>query len=343
MKSWVGLVVLIAGCKGSTPETPAPQASASTSPSASAAPSASVATIADEAGTEDAAVDDPAVATGNNKAFPPLAKDAAWSVVRWNMTSAEVIAAFKDAGVLASPANDRKTGAERVSVKSNGWDATIYFAAGKPNQIVVIGSNLGKDQAAKAVAKISERGPATTTTERTEQRWKKSGTVTVVVSGDGSMREEYVRDGTPAGGNVGLAKLTWGMAPAAVQSALQAAGYTARITKGGGGVDPCSMPNAPPDCGKKAATPSIAITKGDQEGTASFDDKGLTQVVLSGTSADKGAARTKELEAQLGKPASSETSTKTFRVDTARATGIDLEVKEHEGGSTVLATYRPKS
>jgi len=343
MKTWVGLLVFLAGCKGSTPEAPPPQASASAevpSASASVTPPASAA-VADDAGPEDAAADE--AVTTSNKAFPPLAKDAAWSVVRWNMTSAEVVSAFKDAGVVASPANDRKTGAERVSVKSNGWDATIYFSAGKPNQIVVIGSNVSKDQAAKAVAKIAERGAATTTTERTEHRWKKSGTVTVVVTSDGSMREEYVRDGTPAGGNVGLAKLTWGMAPAAVQTALQAAGYTARITKGGGGVDPCSMPNAPPDCGKKSATPSIAITKGDQEGTASFDDKGLTQVVLSGTSADKGAGRTKDLEAQLGKPASIETATKTYRVDTAHATGIDLEVKEHEGSSTILATYRPKS
>ena len=87
---------------------------------------------------------------------------------------------------------------------------------------------------------------------------------------------------------------------------------------------------------------SVAITKGDQEGRAEFDDKGLSQLSISGTSADKGAARMKDLEATFGKPASTESTTKTVHVDAARATMIELELRDQDGSFTVFETYRPK-
>lgn len=331
---------------------PAPTASASAATAATLAAAVDAGAVAElvdagEDGGEDAAVAATAVAEG--KAFPPLAKGAAWSVVRWDMSREDVEQAFRSAGVAVAPANDKKTGEGRLALKHGAWDATVYFTAKKPSQIVVTGTSLSKDAAAAVGAKMRERGGAPSrTTERDEHRWKKAGagTVTFVAAGgDASWttREEYVRDG--GAGAVGFAQLTWGMAPAAAEQALTAAGWSAHVTKAmNAGLDPCSMPNAPPECAKKAAAQSVVFTKGEQEGTASFGAGGLVQVVVSGPVADKAAAlaRAREIEGALGKAKSVEVSTKTQHEDAAAK--IDLEVREREPEATftVLETYRPK-
>src|SRR5262249_19329698 len=161
---------------------------------------------------------------------------------------------------------------------------------------------------------------------RTEVRWKKAGAgvTTLVVANDGTVREEYVRDN--GAGDVGFAKLTWGMPVVAVVQALNAAGLVARASKDATGLDPRTHPNPPPGCTKRKEPPeTVTIVKGDREGKASFDAKGLTQVEISGPSTDKGAARMAEMEKALGKPASRESSTRTYHADDVAK--IELEVK----------------
>lgn len=133
---------------------------------------------------------------------------AAWSVVRWDMSGADVEAAFDKAGLEAETKNDVKTGAERLAVKHGAWNAMIYFTAKKPGQLVVTGERLAKDAAVAVAAKMKQRaGAPTQTVERTEQRWRKAGAgaTTFVIGSDGTTREEYVRDG--ASGTVNFAKL----------------------------------------------------------------------------------------------------------------------------------------
>src|SRR5579864_4761397 len=69
--------------------------------------------------------------------FPPLAADAAWSVVRWSMSAADVEVALKEAGSVVADATDAKTGTKRLRAKSGPWEATIGFGAKSAEQIVV--------------------------------------------------------------------------------------------------------------------------------------------------------------------------------------------------------------
>jgi hypothetical protein len=239
---------------------------------------------------------------------------------------------------------DPKTGVERVTAKHGSWSGVVYFSGKKPTSIVVTGERLTKDTAAQVTAKMKERGGAPAqTTERHEVRWRKAGagTTTVVVANDGTVREEYVRDG--GSGEVGFAKTKWGMTPADVQAALTATGHGAKITKQSGGIDACSLPNAPPDCEKTKGPPeSVLIAKGDLEGKASFDSKGLTQIEVSAPSSDKGAARLSEMEKALGKPTSRERSTKTQHADDVAKIELEVKEKEPDGTFTVFESSRPK-
>jgi hypothetical protein len=350
MRRGIVIAIVIAGCKGSAPAPP-PTPSASASAAASGivdveagGPVASAegdASVADEAGGDDAGT---AVAGKDGSPMPPLAKGAAWSIVRWDMSRADVEDAFKKAGVNVEGKNDAKTGAERVTVRHGPWSGVVYFSAKKPTNIVVTGERLTKEAASQVGAKMKERGGAPAQTmDRLEVRWRKAGggATTVVVANDGTVREEYVREG--ATGNVGLATLTWGMAPAAAQQALVASGYAARPTKSSGGLDPCTLPNAPPDCDKKKGpAESLVITKGDASGKASFDAKGLTQLELSGSSTDKGVARLAELEKSLGKPTTRERSTKTQHADDVAKIELEVKAREPEGTFTVFENYRPR-
>jgi hypothetical protein len=344
MRGALGLAIVFVACKGNAAAPPpsppvAVDASVADAQVASAEIDASVADGGEEeGGTAVAAVTD----AKDGSPLPPLAKGAAWSVVRWDMSRADIEEAFRKAGVNVEGKSDPKTGVERVTAKHGSWNGVVYFSAKKPTNIVVTGERLTKDAAAQVTAKMKERGGAPTQTmERHEVRWRKSGagTTTVVVGSDGTVREEFVRDG--GSGEVGFAKTKWGMTPAEVVAALTAAGYGAKVTKQTGGIDPCSLPNAPPNCEKTKGPPeSVVITKGDLEGKASFDPKGLTQIEVSGPSSDKGAARLAELEKALGKPTSRERSTKTQHADDVAK--IELEVKEKEDTFTVFETYRPK-
>jgi hypothetical protein len=336
------VVVVVVACKPSaTAPSPASASDADTSADASVS-DAAVGETATDAATEDEGGAAAAADTGSPP--PPLAKGAAWSVVRWDMARADAAAAFEKAGVKAENKNDPKTGAERLSVKYGPWHAVVYFRAKKPDSIVVIGERLSKDAAAAEATKMTQRaGAPSQTTRRLELRWRKkgAGATTFVVANDGGLREEYVRDG--ATGDVAFAKLTWGMTAAAAQQALSAAGYVANVTKPSAvGLDPCSLPNAPPDCVKKAAQPSVAFTKGDTEGTVSFDDKGLSQVVVTSSSTDGGAARKAELTKALGDPTTVESSTKMQYADDVAK--IEVETTEHQPANTfsVIETFRPK-
>lgn len=295
---------------------------------------------------EVAAVNAPA--PGSGQSFPPLAADAGWSVVRWGMSAAEVEAALKGAGVIVTNATDTKTEAKRLRAKSGPWDVTIDFGARSPSQIVVTGANLSKEGAQASVAKTKERAPATKTIDRTERHWKKDAAVaTLVTHADGTtatLREEHVRETAP-GGAIGFASLRWGMSTQEVVGQLTARGYAAHVAKAPTtGLDLCSLPKAPPECAKKTHAETVPFTKGDVEGVASFNQFGLRQIEISGPTVDGGAARAKELESSLGKPASIEASTKTEHVDHARLTSIEIEVTERQpgGGLTVVETYRPK-
>lgn len=319
---------------------------ASASSSATAAEDAAIVatTLPDASDDDDAG--EAAIAHGasdGGKALPPLASGAAWSVVRWDMTAPQIEDAFRVAGVTP------RAGKSSIAVKGGGWDATIFLTANKASQIAVTGSKLSKDAAASVAAKMRERGGAPSrTSERIETRWKRAGggAVTIVGASEGSawtLREEYVKGG--ASGAVGFAELAWGMSAAATAQALTTAGWSAHATKASAaGLDPCSMPNAPPDCAKKAAAQSVVFTKGEAEGTASIGEAGLVQVVVSGPASDKAAAiaRAKAVEGALGKPSSIETSTKTQHEDAVARIELDVRERQPEGTFTVVETYRPK-
>jgi hypothetical protein len=293
------------------------------------------------------AVVDPVAEGGQT--FPPLAADAAWSVVRWTMSAADVELALRDVGVIVADATDTKTGAKRLRAKSGPWDATIDFGAKSVDQIVVTATNLSKEAAYAVIAKMKERAPATKTIDRTERRWKKEGgavasLVTYVDGTTATVREEHVRESSP-GGAIGFAGLRWGMSTQEVVGQLMAAGYVVRVVKASAtDLASCSVPNPPPDCAKKSHAETVPFNKGEVEGMASLNQFGLRQVGISGMTADSGVARAKELESSLGKAASVEASTKTQHVDHARMTSIDVEVTEKQpgGGFTVFETYRPK-
>jgi hypothetical protein len=261
--------------------------------------------------------------------FPPLAADAAWSVVRWSMSAADVEVALREAGVVVVDATDTKTGKKRLRATRGSWDATIDFGAKSVDQIVVTATNLSKEGARAVVAQTSERAPATKTIERSERRWKIDGgaVASLVTSGDATkatVREEHVRERSP-GGAIGFADLRWGMSTQEVYGHLRAAGYVARVETA-------------------SDVETVPFNQGDVEGTASFNQFGLRRVQLSGPTVDNGSARAKELESSLGIAPSLEVSTKTQHVDDARMTSIDVEVTEIEpgGGFTVVETYRPK-
>jgi len=266
-------------------------------------------------------------AADSGQSFPPLAPNAAWSVVRWDMSAAKVEVAFEDAGFDVADATDAKTGAKRLRVKRGAWEATIDFDAKSPSQIVVAAESVSKEVADAVVTKMKERAPVTKTIELTEWRWVKDtgeGT-TLAANVDGAtatMRELHVRERAP-GGAIGFAGLRWGQSTQEVVGQLEAAGYRARVVK---------------------APETVPFTKGDVEGMASFNQFGVRRVEVSGPTGDRAAARAKELESSLGKPASTEVSTKTEYVDDARATWIQVEVSEKRPGEglALVETYRPK-
>jgi hypothetical protein len=356
----IGLGIVIAAFVGAmvyrSTVRPADATSATSSTDAGAAPEpsapasaavvvvdAAVAAEPVDAGDEDAGEAAIAHGVSDGKPLPPLAAGAVWSVVRWDMTRAQIEEAFTKAGTTP-----RARGAS-LAVKGGGWEGTVSFSANKPIQIDVVGGGLSKEAAASVTAKMRERGGAPArTSARIEERWKKpgAGTVTLVAAGsDGAWttREEYVRDG--GAGAVGFAPLTWGMAPAAAEQGLTGSGWSAHVVKASAaGVDPCSMPDAPPDCAKKAAAKSVVFTKGEREGTASFAEAGLVQVVVSGPVADEAAAlgRGKEIEAALGKAKSIERSTKTQHADASSKIELEVRERQPDGTFTVLETYRPK-
>lgn len=269
---------------------------------------------------------------GGAQPFPPLASYAAWSVVRWGMSIAEVETALREAGVTIVEASDPKATTKRVRAKSGTWDVTIDFDSKSPSQIVVTSAKVSKEDAQAALARIKDRAPATNTVERSERRWKKEGdaTTTFAVDGDGTTfttREEHLRERSP-GGAIGFAALRWGMSSQEVVGLLTARGYGARAVK---------TPGPGPE--------TLPFNKGAIEGMASFNQFGLRHVEVSGPTTDAGAARAKELEAALGKPASMEASTKTRHLDHGRMTAIDVELKERQPGGelTIVETYRPKN
>lgn len=348
--------IVAVGCKGNAPPpppVPSPSATAVVAES-DASPAMADAQVAssDVDASNDGGGDDGGsehggsamTAAKDGSPMPPLEKGAAWSIVRWDMSRSAVEDAFRKVGVNVEAKTDPKTGTERVTARHGSWSGVVYFSGKKPTSIVVTGERLTKEAATQVAAKMKVRGGAPSQTmDRLEVRWRKSGagTTTVVVANDGTVREEYVRDA--GAGDVGLAKLTWGMAPEAVQKALAAAGYGAKVTKQTGGIDPCSMRNAPPDCEKtKGPAEAVVITKGDVEGKASFDPKGLVQIELSGPSSDKGAARLADLEKALGKATSRERSTKTQHADDVAKIELEVKEKEPEGTFTVFESYRPK-
>lgn len=349
MRGAVVLALAAVACKGNAPAPPpVPSASASAAADTDAAATSATADAQSASAEVDASTDGetgaavPAAKDGGP--MPPLAKGAAWSIVRWDMSRADVVSAFEKAGVNVEAKTDVKTGTERVTAKHGAWNGVVYFSGKKPTNIVVTGERLTKDAAAQVTAKMKERGGAPTQTmDRLEVRWRRAGagSTTAIVANDGTVREEYVRDG--GSGDVGLAKLTWGMAPDAVQKALAAAGYGAKMTTVTGGIDPCAIRNAPPDCEKKKGpAESVVINKGDVEGRASFDPKGLAQIELHGPTSDKGAARLGELEKTLGKPTSRERSTKTQHADDVAKIELEVKEKDPEGTFTVFESYRPK-
>jgi hypothetical protein len=187
--------------------------------------------------------------------------------------------------------------------------------------------------AVTAVAKRTARAPATKPIDPAARRCKKAAgasatLITAVAGATATLRYAHGRARAP-GGAIGFASLRWGMSTQEVVGLLTAGGYVARVAKG-----PATSP-----------TETVPFSKGDVEGTASFNKFGLRQVEISGPAVDGGAARAKELESALGKPASVEVSTKTRHVDHARMTSIDVEVtdKQPGGGFTVVETYRPKN
>jgi hypothetical protein len=263
--------------------------------------------------------------------FPALAPYAAWSLVRWDMPLAEVEAALRKEGATIVEANDAKNGPKRLRATSGAWAVTIDFGASGPDEIVVTSANLSKEAADALVAKMNDRAPATKTVEHDERRWKKDtgelATLVVHVEGaTATMREEHARERSP-GGAVGFAGLRWGMSTQEVIGQLTARGYGAYVAKTGD---------------SHAAT--VPFTKGDTEGTASFNQFGLRHVELSGPTTDGGAARAKELESALGKASSVEASRKTEHVDHARMTSIEIEARAPQpgGGFTVSERYRRK-
>jgi hypothetical protein len=286
---------------------------------------------------------------GDGQIFPPLAADAAWSVVRWSMSAADVEVALIEAGFVVADATDAKTGTKRLRAKRGPWEATIEFGAKSAEQIVVTTTNVSKEAAHAVVAKMSERAPATKTSSHGERRWKKDGGavasfVTYVDGAAATMREEHVRESSPGGG-LGFAGLRWGMSTQEVVGQLTAAGYVAHVVKASApGLVMCAAPDPPPDCAKKSHPETVPFNKGDVEGTASFNQFGLRHVEISGPTVDSGVARTKELEASLGKAASFEASTKTQHGDHGRMTWIEVEVTERQPGGvfTVVEIYRPK-
>lgn len=260
-----------------------------------------------------------------------LAPYAAWTVVRWGMSRAEVGASLREAGFTVDDAAETTPAAQRLRAKSGPRDVTIDFGAMGPSQIVVTAASLSKEEAEAAVAKIKARAPATSTVERAERRWKMEGDAVVslgteVEGSRSTLREEHVRERAP-GGAVGFAKLRWGMSTAEVVGYVTAAGYAAQVVKGAAG-----------------DADTVTFTKGDAEGTASFNQFGLRRVEIAGPTGDGGAARAKELETLFGKAAATSVSTKTQHVDHGRMTAIEVEVKENQpsGGFTVIETYRPK-
>lgn len=278
----------------------------------------------------DAAIEASTSASGQN--FPPLAAYAAWSVVRWGMSVSEVETALRDGGVAVVEATDTKSAAKRVRAKSGTWDVTIDFGSNGPSAIVVTATKLSREAAQGAVAKVKERAPATSTVEHTERRWKKDGgasaTLTTDVDGaNATMREEHIRERSP-GGWIGFASLRWGMSTQEVVGLLTARGYAARAVK--------ALATGPE---------TVQLSASGIEGVASFNQFGLRHLELSGPTTDGAAARAKEIEATLGKPASVESSIKTRHADHARMTAIDVEVAEKQPANelTVTETYRPKN
>ena len=173
---------------------------------------------------------------------------------------------------------------------------------------------------------------ATSTVEHTERRWKKDGgasaTLTTDVDGaNATMREEHIRERSP-GGWIGFASLRWGMSTQEVVGLLTARGYAARAVK--------ALATGPE---------TVQLSASGIEGVASFNQFGLRHLELSGPTTDGAAARAKEIEATLGKPASVESSIKTRHADHARMTAIDVEVAEKQPANelTVTETYRPKN
>lgn len=137
-------VVVVTACKGTAPSPPpVPSASASASGSASTGGSASasasapvevdggpianaeVDAAAEEAGEEGGT----AVTTKDGSSIPPLAKGAAWSIVRWDMSRSEIEDAFRKAGTAVEAKTDAKTGAERVTARHGSWNGVVYFSA----------------------------------------------------------------------------------------------------------------------------------------------------------------------------------------------------------------------
>src|SRR5690349_14526064 len=109
----------------SEPPPPPPASPPLLSPSASAPPIESASPLPLPSASS------PAVAIGDagEQAFPPLAANAAWSVVRWDMSAAEAAAALKEAGVAVVEPSDPKPESKRVRAKGGPSEATIDFGA----------------------------------------------------------------------------------------------------------------------------------------------------------------------------------------------------------------------
>ena len=231
-----------------------------------------------------------------------------------------------------------------LSTEVDGWHATVYFdEKGRMNQITVIAETLTKEAAAAAKERLTKRfGTVKETSSRTAQTWGSrigaNGPWTkllVVRSRDGGWlaREEY--GGGETSGPVGAFDLTWGQAALDVEQHLRALGFEAHTT--GMLIDPCKMPNPPPDCEPDASV-IVLFKKGNGEGSADVDKKrGLVQITFIARVASyaDGLARAKPIEALRGSASEIEDATITTWGDATA--DVSFDVRESKPGGTVSA------
>src|SRR5262245_31782921 len=217
------------------------------------------------------------------------------------------------------------------------------------NQITVIAETLTKEAASAAKERLTRRfGAVKDTSFRAERMWGQrlgaNGPWTKLfvarIPDEGWLaREEY--GGDEASGPVGAFNLTWGQAAPDVEQRLRAAGFEARTT--GMLIDPCKMPNPPPDCEPDASV-NVRFKKGNDEGIADVNKKrGLEQITFSARVASyaQGLARAKPIEALRGSASEIEDATITTWGDAASEVSLDVRENKLKGTLSAIETYSP--